>query len=97
MTHVDMRWLGGPNPERFGLHQGQAVKYTKQGLELFGHSQKYGYIVSFQDNCAWIQWMDGSRELLGCAWLELHDGPMDGETTTDTIESIFGSEEIPKA
>lgn len=82
----------GRHPERFGLSVGDRVRTTKQYDEMGKHPTKYGYVVSFQDGCAWLQWNNGDRTLLGCAWIEPYHGPMDGEVTQTTIEEMLEGE-----
>jgi len=82
----------GEHPERFGLMPGDQVRTTKQyqGMGLGYSPPQYGWVIYFQQGSAWVQWIDGTRALLGCAWLEKYHGPMDGSITETTIDDILG-------
>ena len=84
----------GKYPERFGLFIGDTVSYTEQSVRIFSKSQRYGWLVCFgHDSCAWVQWMDGDRELIGSAWLTKQTGPREGkgmDITIDEMKSALG-------
>ena len=78
--------------ENFGLSPGMRVRTTEQHLQSSSDKKhKYGIVVTINHYGAWVQCPDGERILLGCAWWEPWDGPLDGELTETTIDDILES------